>query len=88
MNNLMTEPEREELLAQLTEAHNVISKLARELRSRYWHKAAAVKAAAKAERDLFRLKREMEKMDLNEVADKTPLPEVKRGGTVVDVEKL
>ena len=34
---------------ELTEAHNVISKLDRELRSRYSHKSATVKAAAKAE---------------------------------------
>ncbi len=88
MNNPLTEAEREELLAEVTEAHNVVSKLARELRSRYSHKAAAVKAAAKAERDLFQLKRAMQKMDLNEAPGKPPLPVVKRGGRVVDVEKL
>ena len=36
----MTEVAREDLLRELTETHNVISKLARELRSPYSHKSA------------------------------------------------
>ena len=40
VKNPMTEVAREDLLRELTETHNVISKLARELRSPYSHKSA------------------------------------------------
>ena len=43
--------------AELTEAHNVVSNLLSDFRGRYTAKSSAVKAAVKAERDLFHLKR-------------------------------
>ena len=84
----MTESERAELLAELTEAHNVVSKLLSDLRGRYSAKMPVVKAAAKAERHLFHLKQELGKLELEGVPARTPLPEVRRGGKVVDVEEL
>ncbi len=51
----LTEPDREQILAELTEAHNAISKLLSDLRRRYSAKSPALKAAAKAERDLSHL---------------------------------
>ncbi len=68
MPSPLTEQDREQILAEVTEAHNVISKLVSDLRRRYSAKSAVLKAAAKAERDLFHLKREMIKMDLEEHA--------------------
>ena len=88
MRKPLTESEREELLAELAEAHNVVAKVVSELRSRYSAKSPTVKAAAKAERDLFRLKRELLNMDIEETPTRTPLSEVRRGGKVVDLEDL
>ena len=66
MPSPLTELDREQILADLTEAHNAISKLLSDLRSRYSAKSPVLKAAAKAERDLFHLKREILKLDLRE----------------------
>ena len=75
MKSPLTESERAELLAELTEAHNVVSKVLSDLRSRYTVKSPTVKAAVKAERDLFHLKQELEKLELEEAPAPTPLPE-------------
>ena len=64
MPSPLTEQDREQILAELTEAHNAIAKLAADMRRRYSAKSAVLKAAAKAERDLFHLKREILKLDL------------------------
>ncbi|MDA2938000.1 hypothetical protein MYX75_07040 [Acidobacteria bacterium AH-259-A15] len=88
MRKPLTESEREGLLDELTEAHNVVSKVLSELRSRYSVKSPPVKAAAKAERGLFQLKRQLLKMDVEETPTRTPLPEVRRGGKVVDLGDL
>ncbi len=84
----LTEPDREQILADLTEAHNAISKLLSDLRRRYSPKSPALKAAAKAERDLFHLKREILKMDLENPPARSPLPALTRGGKVIDPEQL
>ena len=76
------------MLARVTEAHNVVSSLLSDLRSRYSTKSPAVKAAAKAERDLFHLKREILRMDLEGTPCTATLPEVRRGGKVVEPEEL
>jgi len=88
MPSPLTEPDREQILADLTEAHNAISKLLSDLRRRYSPKAPALKAAAKAERDLFHLKREILKMDLEKTPARSPLPSLTRGGKVIDPEQL
>ena len=88
MPSPLTEPDREQILAELTEAHNAISKLVSDLRRRYAAKSPALKAAAKAERDLFQLKREILKLDLENPPARSPLPSLIRGGKVIDPEKL
>ncbi len=88
MRNPLTGSEREELLDELTKAHNVVSTVVSKLRGRYSAKTPAVKAAAKAERALFQLKRDLCKMDLEGSPARTTLPEIRRGGKVVDLEDL
>ncbi len=88
MPSPLTEPDREQILADLTEAHNAISKLLSDLRRRYSPKSPALKAAAKAERDLFQLKREILKMDLENPPARPPLPSLTRAGKVIDPEDL
>ncbi len=88
MPSSLTEPDREQILAELTEAHNAISKLLSDLRRRYSAKSPALKAAAKAERDLFHLKREILKMDLENTPARSPLPVLTRAGKVIDPEQL
>ena len=88
MRKSLAESEREELLAELTEAHNVVSKVLSELRSRYSVKSPTMEAAIKAEWAVFHLKRELLRMDVEKTPPRTPLPKVQRGGKVVDVEEL
>ncbi len=47
-----------------------------------------LKAAAKAERDLFHLKQEILKLDIENPPDRSPLPALTRGGKVIDPEQL
>ena len=84
----LTETDREQILVELSEAHSTISKLLADLRRRYTSKSSALKAAAKAERDLYQLKREVLKLDLENPPARPPLPSLTRGGKVVDPEKL
>ncbi len=88
MTSPLTEPEREQILADVTEAHNAISELLSDLRRRYSPKSPVLKAAAKAERNLFLLKREILKMDLENTPARSPLPSLTRGGKVIDPELL
>ncbi len=81
MPSPLTEPDREQILAELTEAHNAISKLLSDLRRRYSPKSPALKAAVKAERDLFQLKREILKLDLENPPTRSPLPSLRETGT-------
>ncbi len=88
MPSPLTEQDREQILAELTEAHNTSSKLAADLRCRYSAKSAVLKAAAKAERDLFHLKREILKLDIENPPARSPLPVLTRGGRVIDPDQL
>ena len=88
MPSPLTEQDREQILAEVTEAHNAISKLLSNLRSRYSPKSPVLKVAAKAERDLFQLKREILKLDLENPPARSPLPSLTRGGKVVDPADL
>ncbi len=88
MPSPLTDTDREQILADLTEAHNAISKLLSDLHRRYSAKSPALKAAAKAERDLFQLKREILKLDLENPPARSPLPALTRGGKVIDPEQL
>ncbi len=88
MPSPLTEPDREQVLADLTEAHNAISKLLSDLRRRYSPKSSARKAASKAERSLFHLKQEILKLDLENPPARSPLPSLTIGGKVIDPEQL
>ena len=87
----MSEDERLEMLRTATEAHADLSELALRLRRRLTSQAAATQGAFKAEQGVFRLRRELQRMDL-ENPESAPrreaLPEVRRGGKVVDIERL
>ena len=87
----MTEDERQNLLRAMAEAHASLSEVAFKLRRELTPKAPALKAAIKAEREIFRLKRELQRFDvedLEQAKGRTSLPEVRRGGKVVDVDQL
>ena len=87
----MSEDERLELLRAATEAHADLKELALRLRRRLTSKAPATKAAVKAEQELFRLRRELQRLELSgpDPAERRgPLPEVRRGGKVVDLGRL
>ena len=87
----MTEDERRKLAGTVAEAHAGLREVAFLLRRELTPKAPALKAAIKAERETFHLKREIERHDFEglETAHRRPsLPEVHRGGKVVDLDRL
>ena len=85
----MSEDERLELVRTAGEAHSGISEIAFRLRRELPAKAPALKEALKAEQRAFRLKRELQKLDIQDPARRRePLAEVRRGGKVIDVERL
>ena len=88
MPSPLTEPDRKQILIDLTEAHNAISKLLSDLRRRYAAKSPALKAAVKADRDLFQLTREILKLDLQNPPARSPLPSLTRGGKIIDPDQL
>lgn len=87
----MSEDERQEMLRTVDEAHLGIREIALRLRRRLPAKAPATKAAVKAEEGAFRLKRELQRLDLA-APDRDPrrqsLPEVRQGSKVVDISQL
>ncbi len=88
MADPLTDPQRDEMVAEVTEAHRVVSHLLSDLRRRYSAKSAVVKAAAKAERDLFHLKQQILNMDIETTPARSPLPTLTRGGKRIDPEQL
>ena len=87
----MNEDERQHLLETVAEAHGGLSEVTFKLRQELTPKAPALKAVIKAEREIFRLKRELQRLnieDLEQAKGRTSLPEVRRGGKVVDVDRL
>ena len=87
----MTEDERQNLLETVAEAHGGLSEVAFKLRRELTAKAPALKAAMKAEREIFRLKRELQRLDIEDLEQakgRKSLPEVRRGGKAVDVDQL
>ena len=87
----MTEDERQQLVGTVAEAHAGLSEVAFKLRRELTPKAPALKAAIKAEREAFRPKRELQRLDIEDpepVEGRESLPEVRRGGKVVDVDQL
>ena len=85
----MSEDERLELIRTAAEAHAGLSEIAFKLRRELSAKAPALKEALKAEERAFRLKRELQQLDIQDPARRQePLAEVRRGGRVIDVERL
>ena len=86
----MTEDERQELLGTVAEANAGLSEVAFKLRRELTPKASALKVAIKAEREAFRLKRELQRFDIEDpeqAKGRESLPEVRRGGKVVDMDQ-
>ena len=89
--NLMSEDERLEMLRTATEAHADLKELALRIRRRLTSKAPATKAAFKAEQELFRLRRELQRLEIrgpDPAPMRGPLPEVRHDGKVIDIERL
>ena len=87
----MTEDERQYLVEAVSEAHASLSEVAFKLRREVTPKAPVLKAAIKGEREIFRLKRELQRLDiknLEQAEGRESLPAVHRGGKVIDVEQL
>ena len=60
----MTEDERQNLLGTLAEAHVGLSEVAFKLRRELTPKTSVLKAVIKAERETLRLKRELQRLDI------------------------
>ena len=87
----MSEDERLELVRTAAEAHAGLSEIAFKLRRELPAKAPALKEALKAERTAFRLKRELQLLDIQDpepARRRKAIPDVGRGGKVVDIERL
>ena len=87
----VSEDERLELVRTASEAHAGLQEIAFRLKRELSAKAPALKEAVKAEQRAFRLKRELQRLDLTdpEPAERRgPLAEGRRGGKVVDIERL
>ena len=92
MVRTMSEDERHELVRTAAEAHSGLNEIAFKLRRELDAKAPALKQVLKAERAAFRLKRELQMLDIQDPepdpAPREALGDVRRGGKVVDVDRL
>ena len=87
----MSEDERLEMLRTATEAHADLKELALRLRRHLTSKAPASKAAVKAEQELFRLRRELQRLELEDPEQsrrREEMEEMRRGGKVTDISRL
>ena len=88
----LTEDEREHLLSTVGQAHAGLSEVALKLRLGLPPKTPVLKTAIKAERAAFDLKRSLQRLEVKAVETITRraavLPEVRRGGKVVDPASL
>ena len=88
----MSEDERQKLVATVAEAHAGLREVAFRLRRALTPKAPALKPALRAEPEAFRLKRELQRLNSEDPAPTAPrrasLPEVRRGGKVIDLDRL
>ena len=80
------------MLRTVGQAHVGLSEVALKLRLELPAKTPALKTAIKAERAAFDLKRSLQRLDVKDgetIKRRAPLlPEVRRGGKVVDPESL
>ena len=71
--------------------HGGLKEFALRLRRRLTLKAPATKAAVKAEQEVFRLRRELQRLVISGPApaeSRRPLPEARHGGQVIDIGRL
>jgi hypothetical protein len=76
----MDEDEKQRLVDSVAEAHLSVSEVLSKLRRQLSPKAPALKAAVKAERELFQLRRQLQQLDLDDATRPERLSEVTRGG--------
>ena len=79
----MSEDERQEMVRTIAAAHAGLREVAFKLRRQLTPKAPALKAAVKAEQEAFRLKRELQRLSLEDPEQarrRDSLPAVRRGG--------
>ena len=87
----MSEDERQEFVRTAAEAHSGLREIAFKLRRERGAKDPALKEAVKAERTAFRVKRELQRLDIQDpepAQGREALPEVRRGGNVIEVDRL
>ena len=75
----MSEDERQEMVRTIAEAHDGLKEIAFRLRRQLPSKSPALKAAVKAEQTAFRLKRELQSLDLEDPGTRPPAPDLVRG---------
>ena len=87
----MSEDERQELVGTVAEAHAGLREVAFKLRRELTPKAEALKAAIRAEEVVFRLKRYLQQLDIENPElprRRDAVSEVRRGGNVIEVDRL
>ena len=82
MVRTMSKDERRELVYRAAEAHAGLNGIAFKLWRELGAEAPVLKAAFSAEQEAFRLKRELELLDISGP------DQARRGGKVIDVERL
>ena len=79
------------MLGTIAETHAGLSEIAFKLRRELSAKSPALKEAVKVEARAFRLKRELQQLDITgpePTSRREALGEVRRGGKVIDIERL
>ena len=84
----LSEPQREQLLAELGEAEEPLCRIEREVRRSCGPRSLPAKAARKALRSFRLLARELRSAPKLEHDAALRLPEVRQGGRVVNLERL
>ena len=87
----MSEDERQEMVRTIAEAHDGLKEVAFKLRRQLPSKSPALRAAVKAEQEAFRLKRELQRLTLEDPEQARrhgTFPEVRRGDKVIDPDRL
>ena len=87
MQRCFSENDRNELVERIFNSHETISGVYDALKKVYPSKIQVVKTAAKAERILFQLRRDLLHLDLDNVPRKASAV-VKKGNTIIDPYEL
>ncbi len=79
----MDEDERQRFVGSVVEAHSNVSEIAFKLRREFSSRSPVLKAAVKAERELFQFKQQLQKLDIDGAPQPDRLASVTRGGKPV-----